>query len=85
MQNEPGVIMMNPTRLVRLLVNIVMVIALFRVRRWVVIGIVCAILVNAIGLLLFPAPTIDIVHTDPTLERLFVMAPFYMPFFFPAL
>jgi hypothetical protein len=83
MGNESGFI--NPTRIVPLLVNIIAMIGLARVRRWMLLGIVCAILVNAAGLLFFPAPTNDIVHTDPTLKRIILMAPFYLPFFFPLL
>lgn len=85
LQNESGTIILNPTRLVPLLVNTLALIVLPRVRPWMATGILCAILVNAIGLLLFPAPTTDIVHTDPTIKRLIVMAPFYIPFFFPTL
>lgn len=81
-QNESGAIFLNPARLIPLLVNVGSVLAFFRLGRWVVLGLICAILANAVGLLLFPAPTTDIIHTDPTLERVIAMMPFYVPFFF---
>lgn len=82
LQNESGVLILNPARLFPLLVNLVLVPVLFRLERWLVLGIVCAILANAIGLLLFPVPTDDIFHRDPTAERIVAMMPFYIPFFF---
>ena len=83
LQNEPGALFLNPARLVPLLVNLRAAPALFRLQRWAAIGLICAILANAIGLLVFPMPTDDIIHTDPTAERIAVMMPFYIPFFFP--
>ena len=83
LQNEPGALFLNPGRIVPLLVNLACVPLLFRLQRWVALGLICAILANAIGLLVFPMPTADIVHTDPTAERIGVMMPFYIPFFFP--
>ena len=82
MQSEPGVLILNPARLFPLLVNVISVSVLFRLQRWVVLGLICAILANAIGLLLFPVPTDDIFHRDPTAERILAMMPFYIPFFF---
>ena len=82
LQNESGVLILNPARLFPLLVNLVLVPVLYRLERWVALGIVCSILANAIGLLLFPVPTDDIFHRDPTAERIVAMMPFYIPFFF---
>jgi len=83
LQNEPGALFLNPARIVPLLVNFLSVPLLLRLQRWVALGIICAFLANAIGLLVFPMPTDDILHTDPTAERIVVMMPFYIPFFFP--
>ena len=83
LQNEPGALFLNPARIVPLLLNLIAAPVLFRLQRWVALGLFCAILANAIGLLVFPMPTDDILHTDPTAERIVVMMPFYIPFFFP--
>ena len=85
MQNESGAIFMNPFRLLPLLVNMVAVVGLSLSRRWIVLGIVCAFLVNAIALTVFPAPTRDVLGRDRTGVRVFVMAPFYIPFLFPGI
>ena len=82
LQSEPGVLILNPARLFPLLVNITSVPVLLRLQRWVALGLICAILANAIGLLLFPVPTDDIFHRDPTAERVLAMMPFYIPFYF---
>lgn len=85
MQGESGTVILNPFRLLPLLVNIVALALLSISRRWIVLGIVCAILINAIALTLFPAPSRDVLGRDRTGARIFVMAPFYIPFFFPGI
>jgi hypothetical protein len=82
LQNESGVLILNPTRLFPLLVNVTALPVLLRLQRWVALGLICAILANAIGLLLFPVPTDDIFHRDPTAGRILAMMPFYIPIFF---
>ena len=46
LQNEPGVLLLNPARLVLLLVNVSPVPVLFRLQRRVAPGLICAILTN---------------------------------------
>lgn len=64
-----------------MLVTIVGLIALYRNQRWIFLGILSAILVNAIGTLLAP-PVIDSYSSSP-LARVITMLPFYLPFFLP--
>lgn len=85
MSGEAGTLFMNPARLIPLLVNILAAVLLSISRRWMVLGIVCAILVNAIALTVFPAPTTNVFGNDRTAARAIVMAPFYIPFFFPGI
>ncbi|HJR80961.1 MAG TPA: hypothetical protein VJ821_12870 [Anaerolineales bacterium] len=80
-RNESGTEFINPARLLPMLVTIVGLIALYRNQRWIFLGILSAILVNAIGTLLAP-PVIDSYSSSP-LARVITMLPFYLPFFLP--
>src|SRR5215207_8509447 len=57
-QSESGTEFINPARFLPMLVTIVALVALYRTRRWIILGILSAILVNAIGTLLTP-PVMD--------------------------
>ena len=80
-RNESGTEFINPARFLPMLVTILALVALYRTRRWIFLGILSAILVNAIGTLLAP-PVIDNYSSSP-LARVITMIPFYLPFFLP--
>jgi hypothetical protein len=80
-RNESGTEFINPARLLPMLVTVVALVALYRTQRWIILGILSAILVNAIGTLLAP-PVIDS-YSSSSLARVITMLPFYLPFFLP--
>jgi hypothetical protein len=80
-QTESGTEFLNPARLLPLLVTSLALIAFYRAQRWIFLGILSAILVNAIGTLLAP-PVIDSYGSSP-LTRVITMLPFYLPYFLP--
>ena len=80
-RNESGTEFINPARLLPMVVTIVALIALYRTQRWIILGSLSAILVNAIGTLLAPA-VIDNYSSSP-LARVITMIPFYLPYFLP--
>ena len=80
-QNESGTEFLNPARLLPMIVTVVALIALYRTQRWIFLGILSAILVNAIGTLVAP-PVIDSYSSSP-LARVITMLPFYIPYFLP--
>ena len=80
-RNESGTEFINPARFLPMLVTIVTLVALYRTQRWIVFGILSAIVVNAIGTLLAP-PVIDSYSSSP-LARVLTMLPFYLPYFLP--
>ena len=79
--SESGTEFFNPTRFLPMLVTTAALAAFYRPHRWVVLGILSAILVNAIGTLLAP-PVIDN-YSNSLLARIITMLPFYLPFFLP--
>ena len=85
MSGEPGTIFMNPFRIIPLLVTLVALVVSYFARRWITLGLVCAILVNAIALVILPDPSLDVMDPDQTVERVITMVPFYMPFFYPGI
>lgn len=80
-RNESGTEFINLARFLPMLVTILALIALYRDRRWIFLGILSAILVNAIGTLLAP-PVIDN-YSSSSLARIITMIPFYLPIFLP--
>jgi hypothetical protein len=80
-RSESGTEFINPARFLPMLVTILALVALYRTQRWIVVGILSAILVNAIGTLLAP-PVIDN-YSSSSLARVITMLPFYLPFFLP--
>jgi hypothetical protein len=83
LEGESGTEFINPFRLIPLLVTIVVLAALvFTRRRMALRGILAAIVVNALGLLLFvpPGPIMD-----QRSGRLIAMLPFYLSFFYSGL
>ena len=80
-QNESGTEFINLARLLPMLVTMVALAALYRTQRWIFLGILSAILVNAIGTLLAP-PVIDSYSSSP-LARVITMIPFYLPYLLP--
>ena len=80
-RNESGTEFINPARFLPMLVTILALVALYRTRPWNFLGILSAILVNAIGTLLAP-PVIEN-YSSSSLARVITMIPFYLPFFLP--
>jgi hypothetical protein len=80
-RNESGTEFINPARFLPMIVTILALVALYRTRRWIVLGILSAILVNAIGTLL--APPVVANYSSSPLARLITMIPFYLPLFLP--
>ena len=80
-RNESGTEFINPARFLPMLVTILALVALYRTQRWIFLGILSAILVNAIGTLLAP-PVIGSYSSSP-LARVITMLPFYLPYFLP--
>src|SRR5687767_4492487 len=70
MHTESGTIIMNPAGPLPFLVTLFMSVVLSRTRHWVMMGILGAVAVNAIALILFPAPTTDILL--PTENSVFI-------------
>jgi len=81
LRNESGTEFINPARLLPMLVTVVALVVLFRTQRWIVLGVVFAILVNAIGMLL--APPVTDSYGNSSLARVITMLPFYLPFLLP--
>ena len=83
LRGESGAIILNPFRLLPLLLTIAAVLALFFTRRrMALLGILTAVVVNGIGMLLFVAPGPIM---DQRSGRIIAMLPFYLYFFFPGL
>jgi hypothetical protein len=80
-RNESGTEFIDPARLLTMLVTIVALVGLYGTQRWIILGILSAIFVNAIGTLLTP-PVIDN-YSNSSLGRVITMLPFYLPFFLP--
>jgi len=80
-RNESGTEFMDPTRLLPMLLTIVALVAFYGTQRGIILGILSAIFVNAIGTLLAP-PVIDN-YSSSSLARVITMVPFYLPFFLP--
>ena len=85
MSGESGPVIMDPFRIIPLLVNLLALVVFYFARRWITLGLVCAILVNALALVLLPDPSPDVMDPDRTFARVIAMAPFYMPFFYPGI
>jgi hypothetical protein len=80
LSGESGTIIMNPFRLMPLCVNIPVLFVLGLKRRSVLLGIGVAILLNAVGMLVFTAPgPIE----DDRFFDLVAMTPFFLTFFYP--
>jgi hypothetical protein len=83
LEGESGAIILNPIRLLPLLLTAaVLLVLVFARRRMALLGILAAIVVNAIGMLLFVAPGPIL---DQRSGRVLAMLPFYLYFFFPGL
>ena len=80
--DEPGTIFFNPFRLVPMCVTIPALLVLGFTRRWIALGMLAAILVNAIGTLLFGVigP-----YEDDRFMDILGMLPFFLPHFLPGL
>ncbi len=81
LHDEPGTLFMNPVRLIPLCVNVPALLLVSARRRWITLGILVAILVNAVGTLLFTAP--GPIEDDRVFDVI-GMAPFFLSFFYPA-
>ena len=83
LRGESGTIFLNPFRLIPMLFTIIGILVLvFTRRRMALLGILAAIVVNALGLLLFVAPGPIL---DQRSGRIIAMLPFYLSFFLPGL
>ena len=80
-RNESGTEFINPARFLPMLVTILALVALYRTCPWNFLGILSAILVNAIGTLLAP-PVIEN-YSSSSLARVITMIPFYLPLILP--
>ena len=83
LEGESGALFLNPFRLIPMIVTgAVLLVLIFTRRRMFLLGILAAMVVNALGLLLFvpPGPILD-----QRAGRVLAMLPFYLYFFFPGL
>lgn len=77
LDTDNGAVILNPFKLLPLCLNIPVLFVLSLRRRWIFLGGLAAILVNAIGILLFTVPG---PYTDQRLGKIITMTPFFLSF-----
>jgi len=75
--NESGSIILNPFRLMPLCTDVPLLLVLGMRRRWIFLGVVGAMLINAIGTLLFTGPG---PYLDQRFGHVITMTPFFLPY-----
>ena len=80
LRNEPGTLFLNPVRLLPLLANLIAIPVLRSTRRRVLLGVGVAILVNALGMLVFTSPGPIV---DQRFGHVLGMRPFFLSVFLP--